>query len=42
LRGEFPLAEPKDVAYMDVSPNQIVSAAAALIPFSNTTTPTGL
>jgi len=33
LRGEFPLAEPKDVAYMDVSPNQIVSAAAALIPF---------
>ncbi|MBN1540512.1 DNA-directed RNA polymerase subunit beta [candidate division KSB1 bacterium] len=33
LRGEFPLADPADVTYMDVSPNQIVSAAAALIPF---------
>jgi DNA-directed RNA polymerase subunit beta len=33
FRGEFPIVPPEDVAYMDVSPNQIVSAAAALIPF---------
>jgi len=32
-RGEFPVVPPEQVAYMDVSPNQIVSAAAALIPF---------
>ena len=32
-RGEFPIVSPDKVAYMDVSPNQIVSAAAALIPF---------
>jgi DNA-directed RNA polymerase subunit beta len=32
-RGEFPVVHPEDVNYMDVSPNQIVSAAAALIPF---------
>ncbi len=32
-RGEFPVVEPNVVNYMDVSPNQIVSAAAALIPF---------
>ena len=32
-RGEFPIASREDVHYMDVSPNQIVSAAAALIPF---------
>ncbi|MBN1561254.1 DNA-directed RNA polymerase subunit beta [candidate division KSB1 bacterium] len=32
-RGEFPIVSPKEVTYMDVSPNQIVSAAAALIPF---------
>ena len=32
-RGEFPLSLPEEVKYMDVSPNQIVSAAAALIPF---------
>ncbi len=32
-RGEFPIVPPKEVNYMDVSPNQIVSAAAALIPF---------
>ena len=31
--GDFVMAEPKDVQYMDVAPNQIVSAAAALIPF---------
>ncbi|MBN1884930.1 MAG: DNA-directed RNA polymerase subunit beta [Candidatus Krumholzibacteriota bacterium] len=31
--GEFVVVDPKDVSYMDVSPNQLVSAAAALIPF---------
>jgi len=33
VRGEFPIEEPTKVDYMDVSPTQIVSAAAALIPF---------
>ncbi len=33
LRGDFPSVQPAEVHYMDVSPNQIVSAAAALIPF---------
>ncbi len=32
-KGEYPLAEPKEIEYMDVSPKQIVSAAASLIPF---------
>jgi DNA-directed RNA polymerase subunit beta len=32
-RGEFPVVPPLDVHYMDVAPAQIVSAAAALIPF---------
>jgi DNA-directed RNA polymerase subunit beta len=32
-RGDFPLSVPSDVHFMDVSPSQIVSAAAALIPF---------
>ncbi len=32
-RGDFPIVEPKEVQYMDVAPNQIVSPAAALIPF---------
>jgi DNA-directed RNA polymerase subunit beta len=32
-RGEFPMSEPLAVDYMDVSPKQIVSAAASLIPF---------
>jgi len=32
-RGEFPVVRPQDVHYKDVSPNQIVSAAASLIPF---------
>jgi DNA-directed RNA polymerase subunit beta len=31
-RGDFPIVDPKQVQYMDVSPNQLVSAAAALIP----------
>ena len=31
--GEFIMARPEDVTLMDVSPNQLVSVAAALIPF---------
>jgi DNA-directed RNA polymerase subunit beta len=33
LKGEFPIVRPEEVQYMDVAPAQIVSAAAALIPF---------
>ncbi|MDO8580357.1 MAG: DNA-directed RNA polymerase subunit beta [Candidatus Omnitrophota bacterium] len=32
-KTDFPKAKPKDIAYMDVSPKQIVSVAASLIPF---------
>jgi DNA-directed RNA polymerase subunit beta len=32
-RGEFPLVDPSNVDYMDISPIQLVSPAAALIPF---------
>ena len=32
-RGDFPLVTPKDVTYMDISPMQLVSIAAGLIPF---------
>ncbi|MFN3694403.1 MAG: DNA-directed RNA polymerase subunit beta, partial [Ignavibacterium sp.] len=32
-KGEFPIVHPEEVDYMDVAPAQIVSAAAALIPF---------
>ncbi|HEX7511420.1 MAG TPA: DNA-directed RNA polymerase subunit beta, partial [Chitinivibrionales bacterium] len=32
-RGDFPLVTPKDVLYMDISPMQLVSIAAGLIPF---------
>ncbi len=31
--GEFVMAHPDDVTFMDVSPNQLVSVAASLIPF---------
>ena len=31
--GEIGLARPSDIEYMDVSPKQLVSVAAALIPF---------
>jgi DNA-directed RNA polymerase subunit beta len=31
--GDFPLAKPEEVTLMDVSPNQIASIAASLIPF---------
>ncbi len=33
FKGEFPVKFPDELDYMDVSPNQIVSVAAALIPF---------
>jgi len=33
FKGEFPIVHPDQVQYMDVAPAQIVSAAAALIPF---------
>ena len=33
LRGDFPIVPPKKVQFMDVSPKQLVSAAASLIPF---------
>ena len=32
-RGDFPKVPPKQVQYMDVSPKQLVSVAASLIPF---------
>lgn len=33
LKGEFPIVHPEEVQFMDVAPAQLVSAAAALIPF---------
>ena len=33
FKGEFPIVTPDHIQYMDVAPAQIVSAAAALIPF---------
>jgi DNA-directed RNA polymerase subunit beta len=33
FKGEYPMARPSEIDYMDVSPKQIVSAAASLIPF---------
>jgi DNA-directed RNA polymerase subunit beta len=33
IRGDFPVAEPKRIQYMDVAPRQLVSVAASLIPF---------
>ncbi|KPL03744.1 MAG: DNA-directed RNA polymerase subunit beta [candidate division Zixibacteria bacterium SM1_73] len=32
-RGDFPTVPPQNIDYMDVSPKQLVSVAAALIPF---------
>ena len=32
-RGDFPLLKPEAIEYMDVAPAQLVSVAAALIPF---------
>jgi DNA-directed RNA polymerase subunit beta len=33
IKGEFPSVGPQEVNYMDVSPTQLVSVSAALIPF---------
>jgi DNA-directed RNA polymerase subunit beta len=33
FRGDFPKKKPEDIDYMDVSPRQLVSVAASLIPF---------
>ncbi len=33
FKGDFPIVNPEEVHYMDIAANQIVSAAAALIPF---------
>ncbi|MEL6557895.1 MAG: DNA-directed RNA polymerase subunit beta [Bacteroidota bacterium] len=33
FEGDFPVVEPKELSYMDVAPNQIVSVAASMIPF---------
>jgi DNA-directed RNA polymerase subunit beta len=33
MEGDFPLVTPQEVDYMDVSPNQISSISASLIPF---------
>src|SRR5204863_478521 len=33
LGGEFTMVRPEQVEFMDVSPNQLVSVAASLIPF---------
>src|SRR6056297_989917 len=32
-RGDFPLMRPDEIQYMDISPNQIISPAASMIPF---------
>lgn len=33
FEGDFPMAEPSNVTFMDIAPNQIVSVAASMIPF---------
>jgi DNA-directed RNA polymerase subunit beta len=33
FQSDYPMAKPEELQYMDVAPNQIASAAAALIPF---------
>jgi DNA-directed RNA polymerase subunit beta len=33
FKGNFPKMSPRDIEYMDVSPKQLVSVAASLIPF---------
>ena len=32
-RDDYPVVEPRQIQYMDVSPKQLVSAAASMIPF---------
>ena len=33
IKGDFPMVSPNEADFMDVAPNQILSVAAALIPF---------
>jgi DNA-directed RNA polymerase subunit beta len=33
FEGDFPVLEPKEITFMDVAPNQIVSVAASLDSF---------
>ncbi len=33
LKGDFPVVTPEEVDYIDVAPNQVLSASASLIPF---------
>ena len=33
FEGDFPIVKGKEIRYMDIAPNQIVSVAASLIPF---------
>jgi DNA-directed RNA polymerase subunit beta len=33
FRGDFPLGTPREINFMDISPMQLVSVAASLIPF---------
>jgi DNA-directed RNA polymerase subunit beta len=33
FEGDFPVVDPKEIRYMDIAPNQIVSIAASMIPF---------
>ncbi|MBU2251021.1 MAG: DNA-directed RNA polymerase subunit beta [Candidatus Omnitrophica bacterium] len=33
LKGKFPKCKPRDIEYMDISPQQIISVSAAMIPF---------
>ncbi|GAB4174493.1 MAG: DNA-directed RNA polymerase subunit beta [Calditrichia bacterium] len=33
LKGDFPVVTPEEVKYIDVAPNQVLSASASLIPF---------
>jgi DNA-directed RNA polymerase subunit beta len=32
-RGDFPIVDPKKINYMDISPMQVISVSAALVPF---------
>jgi DNA-directed RNA polymerase subunit beta len=42
VEGEFMMVDRELIELMDISPNQLVSVSASLIPFWKTTTPTGL
>ena len=36
FEGDFPIVEPKEVSYMDIAPNQIVSVAASMTSIPGT------